>query len=120
MNKMLLSIGFAAVAGISSVAFDSAYAADYSPVVSTSVQYLDLNLSTPTGAEQMLHRIKAAAHRVCNPEPALQALSESAEWRTCMTTSVSDAVRRLDSPMVTAAYAGRTQPTVVLAQYKSH
>lgn len=117
MNKLLLSVSFAAAACISSV---TAYAADYAPAVSTSVQYRDLDLSTPAGAATMLHRIKAAAHRVCDPEPALLSLTEKADWNSCMTFSVNNAVRSLDAPMVTAAYTGRTTPTVVLAQFKSH
>jgi len=73
---------------------------------SVKVAYSDLNLETHAGAQVMLARLNAAAHRVCGPAPSIQAIRRNDEYQTCVSESVSGAVAGLSAPLVTAAYNG--------------
>lgn len=97
----------------------SAVSAADQGTVSATVKYGDLNLCTEDGAKAMLQRIGQAARQVCEPDADIADLPGLGEWfRYCVSTRVRDAVSRLDAPMVTAAYSGKSQ--VLLAERGSH
>jgi len=70
---------------------------------SETVKFGDLNLESPAGVEALYGRIHAAARRVCD-QPA----GEQAGVRTCMTKAESDAVRKVNIPLLTAFYQNKT------------
>jgi UrcA family protein len=91
------------------VAFDANAGAD---VRSETVKFADLNVGTPAGAEALYGRIHAAAWHVCQqPAGALQAA------RTCMKRAESDAVGKVNAPLLTAFYQKKTgsNPQTIIA-----
>jgi UrcA family protein len=72
-----------------------------------SVFYGDLDLKSEAGARAMLRRLRDAAIEACTPEEGslfereliLRALRES-----CVADAVDEAVKRLDTPLVTAEH----------------
>jgi UrcA family protein len=91
------------------VAFD-AHAADY--VRSETVKFADLNVGTPAGAKALYGRIHAAAWHVCQqPGGELQAA------KICMRRAQSDAVGKVNAPLLTALYQKKTgsNPRTIIA-----
>ena len=77
----------------------------------------DLNLTTNNGARSALTRIRVASRDFCSVSPGDRNLAVQAEARKCDAQMAYLAVKKLDSPVVTAMYEGsRTQPPVLLAQ----
>ena len=70
---------------------------------SETVKFADLNLDTPSGAEALYRRIHAAAWRVCE-QPA----GELAAARACMTKAESQAIGKVQAPLLTAFYQKKT------------
>ncbi len=96
-----LAIGIGSASAVS--------AADQDPVTAT-VNYGDLNLTTPGGAKVMLQRIEQAARQVCQHDADIADLSGLRDWvRYCVSTRIENTLSRLDAPMVTAAYGGKSQ-----------
>ena len=84
------------------------------PGARESVAYDDLNLDGPTGVAVLLKRIRAAARRVCGPEPDRGDLAGPAVYRDCVTHAQDGAIAALNRPLVTAAYRGQ-QPQGITA-----
>ena len=114
MTKSILITVIAAVMATGAGSAPASHVAD-SQTVSTVVRYGDLNLEKPEDAKTLLSRIKSAARTVCEPEPSSN-LVEIDEWRGCVADATSEAVAHVHSPMVTAAYRGRSASSVHLAQ----
>lgn len=80
-------------------------------VYSEKVSMAGLDLQTQAGAEIALHRIRAAAHQVC--EVGLDPYFPGVSVRTkpCTTTAIDRAVAEVDSPVLTALNSdqGRTR-----------
>lgn len=78
----------------------------------------DLNLATNNGAQSALNRIRVASRDFCSVSPGDRNLAVQAEARKCDAQMAYLAVKKLDSPVVTAMYEGSrtTQPPVLLAQ----
>ena len=70
---------------------------------SETVKFADLNLGTPAGVEALFGRIHAAARRVCE-QPA----GELAATRACMTKAESQAIGKVNVPLLTAYYQKKT------------
>jgi UrcA family protein len=70
---------------------------------SETVKFADLNVGTPAGVEALYGRIHAAARRVCEA-PA----GELASIRPCMTKAESQAVAKVNNPLLTAFYQTKT------------
>lgn len=76
----------------------------------------DLNLSTAGGARTAFNRVRTASQEFCSVSPGDRNLAVQAEARKCDAQMTYLAVKKLDSPVVTAMYEGsRTQPNVLLA-----
>jgi UrcA family protein len=87
----------------------NAYADDQ--VRSETVKFADLNLAAPAGVEALYGRIHAAAWRVCEePTGALAS-------RACMTKAESEAIGKVNVPLLTAYYQKKTgnQPQTLIA-----
>jgi UrcA family protein len=72
---------------------------------SVTVSYRDLDLSSLAGATTLYHRIQGAARQVCG-RPGVD-LVEQMAWKACYRHATTDAVRRVNSPLLTAVHAGR-------------
>ena len=79
---------------------------------SETVKFADLNLSSPAGVETLYGRIHAAARRVCE-----QPGGELAAVRGCMTKAESQAIGKVNVPLLTAFYQKKTgsQPPTITA-----
>ena len=72
-------------------------------VRSETVKFADLNLGSPAGVEALYGRIHAAARRVCD-QPA----GEQAGIRACMTKAESEAIGKVNVPLLTGFYQTKT------------
>jgi UrcA family protein len=72
-------------------------------VRSETVKFADLNLSSPAGVEALYGRIHAAARRVCD-QPA----GGQAGIGRCMRKAESEAIGKVDVPLLTAFYQKKT------------
>ncbi|HEX7236982.1 MAG TPA: UrcA family protein [Gammaproteobacteria bacterium] len=72
-------------------------------VARATVHYGDLDLKTRQGADQLYSRINMAAMRVCQDitEPYVRL---TRTYTNCRHEAVSDAVREVNTPLVTQAY----------------
>ena len=81
---------------------------------SESVKFADLNLSSPAGVETLYGRIHAAAKRVC-----VQPAGELAATRSCERKAESEAIAKVNLPLLTAFYEQKTgvhQPTIIASR----
>jgi UrcA family protein len=97
MNKLTNTLGFAAL-GLA-IAVLPAQSADRIITKTTVVQYADLNLGNPAGARALYTRIQAAARSLCSPARR--------DHRACVNDAVSEAVSRLNLPLVSALHHGK-------------
>ncbi len=78
---------------------------------SVKVSYRDLNLSTIAGAQALYGRIKTAARSVCGYEG--RNLFDQSFWNACYRGAITDAVAKVNSPLLTAVHTGRPVDTTV-------
>ena len=97
------SAAFASVACLLSAA--QIAAADPAEVRSVTVSFRDVNLSTLEGATTLYQRLRGAARSVCGDEG--RSLREQYEWKVCYQRALGNAVRTVDSPLLTAVSSGR-------------
>jgi UrcA family protein len=71
---------------------------------SAAVRFTDLNLDSRADVATLLHRIQNAAAEVCKPYASPGTLLPSAAHQSCIRDAVSGAVRKVDSPLLTAYY----------------
>jgi UrcA family protein len=103
-------VGYAAAMALACVLVASnAHAGD---ARSETVKFADLNLGSPAGVEALYRRIHAAAWRVCD-QPA----GEQAGIRACMRKAESEAIGKVNVPLLTAFYEKKTgsRPQTVTA-----
>jgi UrcA family protein len=114
-KTLLTTIAFIACTGLAGHALAGPTGSDPDRVVSVSVGVGDLNLAAEAGAATVLYRIHNAARSICGTAPDARDLGRTADDRDCMTAAIAPAVACLNSPLVTALYAGRaSQPATVL------
>ena len=71
------------------------------------VNYADLDINTPRGAEKLYARIEHAAEQLCPPVDFSE-LQRYAVYLRCRNEVVAHAVGRVNSPQLAAVYAART------------
>ena len=99
-NRTILACAAAMWLACTLVAFN-ARAGDESR--SETVKFGDLNLGTPADVEALYGRIHVAARRVCQ-QPA----GELVAVRGCMTKAESEAIGKVDAPLLTEFYQKKT------------
>lgn len=112
-----LSVG-AVIWAVSAVSGVASAQTPSRPMVSETVSYADLDLSTEAGAGKLLKRLDLAAQRACGPEPTHSPLMPrvTALYDLCVREAVDVAVLRIGSPIVTAVYnAAPSQDGAVIA-----
>jgi UrcA family protein len=81
-------------------------------VMSVATSTSDLNLSTPEGAKTLLDRLRHAAVVACGDRPdRWEGLEAIQAYKTCLRTSMDDAVAQVHAPLVTTLYRGHDQAT---------
>lgn len=78
-----------------------ALAADHTQNISKEVVgFSDLNIQTTAGAQALIHRIKAAARRVCGPAPDMHDLDGGRSYNNCLENSTTQAMASINDPLV--------------------
>jgi UrcA family protein len=80
------------------------------------VNFADLDINHPAGAEGLLKRIERAANTACGGEPGAHFGTEMLVYQQCRTDAITRAVDRVNAPLLTAVAAGR----IKLAGNASH
>ena len=111
MLRAITVITFAAAMGLGNASYADAQPAPAGKQL--SVNYADLNISRPAGAEVLITRMRAAAAQVCGPAPDLRDLVMYRFYRQCIVDTVDRGVASVNAPVVTEVYRGNT--TVVAA-----
>lgn len=86
---------------------NTAHATDPAPK-SRTVQFADLDLNRAAGAATLFNRIKGAAQAVCGSHRSGVTLRDQERYADCMRIAVSNAVARVDEPMLTEYVVNRT------------
>jgi UrcA family protein len=118
MNTMTASIDLRRLVAIAilsagALGFAAVSAAGNTVTRSVTVQYGDLNIANPQGAEALYGRIARAAQQVCQmPEDGIGNLAEVFK---CEHKAIADAVTKVGHPELIAVYnAKNRQPLPVL------
>ena len=67
------------------------------------VQYADLILDSPVGAQRLLSRLKGAAHDVCASEDG-KGLAAYAHFTACTERALASAIAAINKPTLNALY----------------
>ncbi len=81
------------------------------------VSYADLDLSKPQGVESLYGRLRSASHVVCQPLEG-RSLQSHAQWSSCVSTSLTDAINLVNNSNLSAYHLARSSsllPSTVLA-----
>lgn len=70
------------------------------------VRFADLDLSRPDDVAVLYARLRRAAHIVCEPLPS-NAPDDSRQYQSCIDTAITDAVRRVNRPLLSELFANR-------------
>jgi UrcA family protein len=92
-----------AVLSIGLVSTQRAHAAAPVDVPHRTIRYGDLDLSRDADARRLYSRIRGAARQVC-PSVEERALAHRLQARDCIRAAISDAVHRVDAPLLTAIH----------------
>ena len=97
-----------AAVSVISLAWAAAYA-DAPPVEthSSTVHFRDLDLNRPHDVAKLYKRITVAADRVCGPRSLTGSHYKTADYNSCYTDAVAQAVAHVDEPSVTSYYRER-------------
>ena len=110
-SRSIISTMLAGFAALACVAHGGTVVAQPAQPLTKIVAFGDLNLDSDQGAKVLYARLRHAAQYVCSPWEDRGDLNRRAIWQTCVANSLSDAVRRINKPQVTALHnkiAGRT------------
>jgi UrcA family protein len=69
-----------------------------------SVDYSDLDLGRPAGAQTLMSRLETASKKVCGARPMQVRYGQLKRYLQCRSNAVEVAVRRIDEPTVTLAF----------------
>ncbi len=86
---------------------------------SVKVSFADLNLNAPAGATALYRRIQRAAREVCSQHDGGHGLERYPDWKRCCDGAVSDAVGKVNSPLLTALHSGKATDPRVAANTQS-
>ncbi len=98
-NMIALAIATAFCAG--AVALPAV--ADNADAPAATVKYRHIDLSTEKGAKRLYDHIRYVAEQLCSPSDAL-AYRQAKSWNVCVVNAISDAVVKVNKPMLTAVY----------------
>ena len=73
-----------------------------------AVNYSDLNISSPNGAQALIKRLLAAASQACGPAPDRRQFAYYHAYQDCVEDALSRSVATVNQPLVTESYRGLT------------
>jgi UrcA family protein len=88
--------------------FAPAALAQKTVTTSVTVDYSDLDISRPAGAETLMTRLESASKKICGRRPMQVRFEQLEQYLQCRSSVVEDAVRRIDQPVVTMAFENST------------
>ena len=106
-SRVLASIIGAYALAVVLIAPRVTYADSVAQPPTVTVSFSGLNLDTRAGVETLYRRIQFAASEVCEQYEPHGTLVPSAAFRGCIREAVADAVRKVDSPLLTAYFSER-------------
>ena len=71
------------------------------------IDYSDVDVTTPDGADALYRRIANASEEVCHRE-SLPGVQGYFIWRSCAREAIARAVSKVDTPLLTARHHGET------------
>jgi UrcA family protein len=72
---------------------------------SKGVNYRDLDIGAPEGAQTLLGRLRQASEDVCTPSPdTLKNIHDIQDYERCKTGAMDGALGQLQSPMLSGLY----------------
>jgi UrcA family protein len=77
-------------------------------VVSRTVKYEDLDLNSQAGAKKLYRRLESMARTVCDARRPYDPEYIKAVIRPCLTTTVANAVKDVNAPLLTAYHQLQT------------
>lgn len=77
------------------------------------MNFQDLNLNTPAGAQVLYRRIRTAADQVC-AVPGIRDLTSLGATKTCADHAIADAVAQVNNPQLTGVYETRVGAPVAI------
>jgi UrcA family protein len=83
-------------------------AADSSGVLSETVKYGDLNISTSQGATALYGRIRSAAETVCRSFEGRDLVAKAGKY-ACVNKAISDAVSKIGQPELFTVYNAKNR-----------
>ena len=102
-------ITFTSSVVLSLIAANAAYAGDpTSAPKSLTVQFADLDLSKLEGAATLFGRLRNAAQTVCSAHRGGASLRDKQQYAACTEFALSNAVARVDRPVLTQYVIDRT------------
>jgi len=105
-SKLTFLASFVGAAVFAAMNVPPAFAASPDPQVTITVPLADLNLNSEAGVQQALVRIRHAAQEICGDDGAAKTLTEMMHLRTCVDSTVREAVASSHLPALTAASQG--------------
>ena len=103
--KASLAVGFISLLPLAARAAQGSRPQVEGPAV--VVNYADLDINTPRGAERLYERIEHAAVQLC-PQVGFQEVQRYRVFLRCRDDVVAHAVSGVNSPQLAAVYASRT------------
>ena len=103
--KVKFTLGAAALAALfalSSAAWAEPPAVPAADTLAAKISLAGLDLSTPEGAREALHRLRTAAQRLCWQLGDDLKAANRATMNACVHDTVADAVRKINAPIVAA------------------
>jgi len=97
-----------------SLATSTASASSQQDPLTKTVNYAALDVSGNAGAEHLYRRLRAAAEFVCAPADGVS-LSRKHHYRACVDAALSDAIQRVDQPLVKDIHDNNKGRTIRLA-----
>jgi UrcA family protein len=104
-----------AAVSVIALACGATYADPPSPVGfqhSSLVRYSDLNLSRPQDVAKLYSRITLAADRLCGPRSLTGSHYKAADYASCYSDTIAQAVARVDQPSLSAYFRQRSPEPV--------
>ena len=112
MTKSIFITAIAAAAMIAGAA--PAFAASSDDAASVRISAAGLDLQSTAGAKSMVVMLRAASMRLCGAAPVIVDLSGTADWKACVSETLTRAVAQVNSPLVTVAFKS-ADPQVLAA-----
>lgn len=105
-TSTLALIGACLIAGFGSVSFEAHASESDRGTKAIEVRYGDLDMRSAEGVETLYQRLTRAANRACSQSSSRLSVATTRRHVTCVRTSLTAAVSKIDHPALTARFNG--------------